>query len=109
MFINNVNIGMDSYILYIMYMEGYGMKTTEMIEILEHYLEVFGDCELMRLDNNGMIDPIEEVEFIGDNQILLMSDQFYDRSTYKLYQSSQKLINEKRKKEWSSDCDGEKP
>ena len=85
------------------------MKSSEIIEILEHYMSMFGDCELMRLDNNGIIGPIEEVEFIGDNQILLMSDQFYDRSTYKLYQSSQKLINEKRKKEWSSDCDGEKP
>lgn len=85
------------------------MKSSEIIEILEHYMSMFGDCELMRLDNNGIIDPIEEVEFIGGNQILLMSDQFYDRSTYKLYQSSQELINEKRKKEWSSDCDGEKP
>lgn len=85
------------------------MKSSEIIEILEHYMSMFGDCELMRLDNNGIIDPIEEVEFIGGNRILLMSDQFYDRSTYKLYQSSQELINEKRKKEWSSDCDGEKP
>lgn len=71
------------------------MKSSEIIEILEHYMSMFGDCEVMRLDNNGIIDPIEEVEFIGGNQILLMSNQFYDRSTYKLYQSSQKLINEK--------------
>lgn len=90
-------------------MERFPMKSSEIIEILEHYMSMFGDCEVMRLDNNGIIDPIEEVEFIGGNQILLMSNQFYDRSTYKLYQSSQKLINEKRKKEWSSDCDGEKP
>ena len=90
-------------------MERFPMKSSEIIEILEHYMSMFGDCEVMRLDNNGIIDPIEEVEFIGGNQILFMSDQFYDRSTYKLYQSSQKLINEKRKKEWSSDCDGEKP
>lgn len=85
------------------------MKSSEIIEILEHYMSMFGDCELVRLDNNGMIDPIEEVEFIGGSRILLMSDKFYDRSTYKLYQSSQKLINEERRKEWSSDCDGEKP
>ena len=84
------------------------MKVSEIIEILQHYINVFGDCELVRLDNNGMIASIEDVEFIGGNQILIMSDEFYDRSTYKLYQSSRKLINEKRKKEWSSDCDGEK-
>lgn len=66
------------------------MKVSEIIEILEHYMTMFGDCELVRLDNNGMINSIEEVEFIGDSRILLMSNQFYDRSTYKLYQSSQK-------------------
>ena len=78
-----------------------------MVEILQHYIETFGDCELVRLDNNGMVASIEDIEFIGGSQILLMSNEFYDRSTYKLYQSSQKLINEIRKREWRNDCDDE--
>lgn len=94
MFINNVSIGMDSYILYIMYMEGYGMKTTEMIEILEHCLEVFGDCELVCLDFLGSADAIEIVEFIGSDRVLLMADTFYDRTKLKLYKSTEHSKNE---------------
>lgn len=94
MFINNVSFSMDSYILYIMYMEGYGMKTTEMIEMLEHCLEVFGDCELVCLDFLGSADPIEIVEFIGSDRVLLMADTFYDRTKLKLYRSTEHTKNE---------------
>lgn len=89
MFINNVSIGMDSYILYIMYMEGNGMKTTEMIEILEHCLDMYGDCELVCLDFLGSANQIEEVEFIGSDKVLLMADTFYDRTKLKLYRSTE--------------------
>ena len=91
---NDVNLSMDSYILYIMYMEGYGMKTTEMIEILEHCLEVFGDCELVCLDSLGSADAIEIVEFIGSDKVLLMADTFYDRTKLKLYRSTEHNKNE---------------
>ena len=80
-----------------------------MIEILQHCIEVFGDCEIVRLNHIGMTDPITEVEFIGASRVLVMSDKFYDRSAYKLYQSSQRVLNEERRKDWQEDCeDGEK-
>ena len=84
------------------------MKATEMIEILQHCIEVYGDCDLVRLNHIGMTDPITEVEFIGGSRVLVMSDKFYDRSAYKLYQSSQRALNEERKKDWEEDCNGEK-
>lgn len=84
------------------------MKATEMIEILQHCIEVYGDCDLVRLNHIGMTDPITEVEFIGGSRVLVMSDKFYDRSAYKLYQSSQRTLNEKQKKDWEEDCNGEK-
>ncbi len=80
-----------------------------MIEILQHCIEVFGDCEIVRLNHIGMTDPITEVEFIGASRVLVMSDKFYDRYAYKLYQSSQKVLNEERRKDWQEDCEnGEK-
>ena len=84
------------------------MKATEMIEILQYCIEVYGDCDLVRLNHIGMTDPITEVEFIGGSRVLVMSDKFYDRYAYKLYQSSKRTLNEKRKKDWEEDCNGEK-
>lgn len=75
------------------------MKATEMIEILQHCIEVYGDCDLVRLNHIGMTDPITEVEFIGGGRVLIMSDKFYDQSAYKLFQSSQEMLNKNRKKD----------
>ena len=87
---------------------GCRMKISEVIPILECYLEKYGDCEIVRIDRIGVgVDPIEYFEFIGGSQLLCSADQPHDRVIKRIYKYHEQERNEERVKEWRRDCEGE--
>lgn len=80
------------------------MKITEVIDYLEDCLRIYGDCDVLKLNNLGL-DSINEVIFIGGNRLLLKSNNEYENMTFDLYNGYEKLKNVKRKKEWLKDCE----
>lgn len=80
------------------------MKITEVIDYLEDCLRIYGDCDVLKLNNLGL-DSIDEVIFIGGNRLLLKSNNKYENMTFDLYNGYEKLKNVERKKEWLKDCE----
>lgn len=80
------------------------MKITEVIDYLEDCLRIYGDCDVLKLNNLGL-DSIDEVIFIGGNRLLLKSNNEYENMTFDLYKGYEKLKNIERKKEWLKDCE----
>lgn len=80
------------------------MKITEVIDYLKDCLRIYGDCDVLKLNNLGL-DFIDEIIFIGGNRLLLKSNNEYENMTFDLYNSYEKLKNIKRKKEWLKDCE----
>jgi hypothetical protein len=80
------------------------MKITEVIDYLEDCLRIYGDCDVLKLNNLGL-DSIDEVIFIGGNRLLLKSNNEYENMTFDLYNGYEKLKNVERKKEWLKDCE----
>ena len=80
------------------------MKITEVIDYLEDCLRIYGDCDVLKLNNLGL-DSIDEIIFIGGNRLLLKSNNEYENMTFDLYNGYEKLKNRERKKEWLKDCE----
>ena len=85
------------------------VKISEAIGILSCYLERYGDCEIVRIDRNGIgTDPVEYFEFIGGNRLLCSTDQPTDQLMKGIFIYHEKKRNEERMKEWRRDCEGDK-
>ena len=80
------------------------MKITEVIDYLEDCLRIYGDCDVLKLNNLGL-DSIDEIIFIGGNRLLLKSNNEYENMTFDLYKGYEKLKKKKKKKEWLKDCE----
>ena len=75
------------------------MKITEIINYLEDCLSIYGDCDVLKLNNiTSELDSIDEILFIGGNRILMKSNNIYENNNYSWYKTIENIKNEKRKK-----------
>ena len=82
------------------------MKITEVIDYLEDCLMIYGDCDVLKLNNiTSELDSIDEILFIGGNRILMKSNNIYENNNYGWYKVIENIKNEERKKEWYKDCE----
>lgn len=82
------------------------MKISEAIEQLKYYLQYYGDCNVCKIRFSSA-QPIDKMEFIGGNRVVMLIDDEIDREEFDLYKMAESHRNIDRKKEWQKDCEGE--
>ena len=83
-----------------------GMRISELMKKLQFYLDNYGDLEIYKIAGYKYQD-IDEVLFIGGQRCVLLNKQ-KDSENYKTICAMNKYFNNKRKKDWEEDCNGEK-